>query len=62
MSNSLKEFQELLAVEFFGKTEAEHCVQCKQPFSDSNTHTEAGWKETKISRMCEDCFDKIFEV
>lgn len=36
------------------------CVQCRQPFTDKNVHTEAGWKETKISGMCEDCFDEMW--
>ena len=35
------------------------CVECKAPFSDKNTHTTAGWKETQISGMCEDCFDRV---
>lgn len=36
------------------------CIKCKQPFTDKNVHTELGWKETRISRLCEDCFDAIF--
>jgi hypothetical protein len=36
------------------------CIDCKQPFSDKNVHTSAGWRETKISNCCEDCFDKMF--
>lgn len=35
------------------------CVLCGEEFSDKNTHTDAGWKETKISGMCEDCFDDV---
>ena len=35
------------------------CWRCHQPFSDKNTHTEAGWGETRISGMCEDCFDEV---
>ena len=36
------------------------CVDCDQPFSLKNVHTDAGWKETRISGMCEDCFDGLF--
>lgn len=37
-----------------------HCIQCKAAFTDANTHSAAGWKETQISGFCEDCFDNIF--
>ena len=36
------------------------CIKCGEDFSDKNTHTVAGWKETRISGMCEDCFDELF--
>jgi len=36
------------------------CIKCGEAFSDKNTHTAMGWKETRISGMCEDCFDKLF--
>jgi|GEM_PF-6376960 len=35
------------------------CIRCKKPFSDENVKTAAGWAETKISQMCELCFDAI---
>jgi hypothetical protein len=35
------------------------CVGCSQPFTASNVHTAAGWSETKISQLCEDCFDAV---
>lgn len=35
------------------------CVQCKEPFSDSNFFTHLGWKETKISGLCEKCWDAM---
>ena len=37
-----------------------HCMDCGQAFSSENTHSEAGWKETQISGICEDCFDTLF--
>jgi predicted Zn-ribbon and HTH transcriptional regulator len=40
--------------------EAPKCRECKQLFSDKNVHTSAGWKETRISGICEDCFDAMF--
>jgi hypothetical protein len=39
----------------------EECICCKQPFNTINTFTEAGWKETQTSGMCETCFDELFE-
>jgi len=33
------------------------CVSCGQSFNKDNTFTEAGWRETKISGLCEECFD-----
>lgn len=35
-----------------------HPMVCEQPFSDKNTHSADGWRETQISGMCEDCFDE----
>jgi len=35
------------------------CIRCKAPFSNANVHTPEGWAETRITRMCEDCFDAI---
>jgi hypothetical protein len=37
------------------------CAICGQAFSDQNVYTELGWKEIKISGLCEDCFDRITE-
>jgi hypothetical protein len=36
------------------------CVECGQPFTSANVYTPEGWKETKISGMCEKCFDRAF--
>jgi hypothetical protein len=38
------------------------CLECGQPFTSSNVHTPEGWKETKLSQLCEDCFDTITAV
>ena len=36
------------------------CVECQKPV-EKHIHTEAGWREYKISGLCEDCFYEIFE-
>lgn len=57
---SLAGYRSALADAIFGATPKECCVVCKQPFSNENVFTPAGWNETRISRMCEACFDRIF--
>lgn len=37
------------------------CVECDRAFSTENVHTPAGWRETQMSGLCEDCFDRLFE-
>lgn len=37
------------------------CLNCCEPFSVKNVFTAAGWAETKISGLCEQCFDMICE-
>ena len=37
------------------------CIQCQQPFTEENVKTLLGWKETRLSGMCEKCFDALFE-
>lgn len=37
------------------------CFSCKEEFSEKNVFTDAGWLETKLSGLCERCFNKIFE-
>ena len=37
-------------------------AQCKEAFSDKNVFTQAGWRETKISKMCESCWDNLFKA
>ena len=36
------------------------CICCGEAFSENNVFTEAGWREAKISGMCEECFDALF--
>jgi hypothetical protein len=57
---SLRDFQKQMEEAVYGETPAGHCVNCKQPFSQANVRTEAGWKETQISKLCEVCWDKLF--
>lgn len=37
------------------------CISCGAMFDEVNTHSVAGWRETQISGMCEDCFDELFK-
>lgn len=40
--------------------EQNKCISCSQEFvQDVNVHTDLGWKETRISGLCENCFDDI---
>ena len=61
--NDLNELKQTLKEAAFGneRPKAGCCISCKQPFSDVNVFTDAGWRETKISGMCEACFDDIFK-
>jgi hypothetical protein len=36
------------------------CIKCNEPFTNENVHSSEGLAETKISQICEDCFDDIF--
>ncbi len=38
-----------------------NCVECKEPFTAKNTYSDAGWRETQLSGLCENCFDAAFE-
>lgn len=58
--NDLQSFKDSFAEQLYGKTEPGCCVQCKRPFTSLNVYTEAGWRETKISKMCECCWDHLF--
>ncbi|WP_233866764.1 hypothetical protein [Paraburkholderia adhaesiva] len=39
-----------------------HCVSCGARFSDVNVYSDAGWIETRISGLCEACFDTFVEL
>ena len=56
----MQKFVDGLAEATFGATPPYCCVSCKQPFSGANVFTPAGWREVRISKMCEACFDKAF--
>lgn len=58
----LDDFKEQLEMAAFGATKPGTCVKCKEAFSDKNVHTQAGWRETKISKMCENCWDNLFKA
>ena len=59
----MKEIKDQMAVDIFGgPLKPGCCVKCKQPFTNINVHTEAGWRETKISSLCEDCFNEVIST
>lgn len=63
ISDEEKEFIDSLGVAKFYKKANENpdrCIICNEPFTDKNVFTPSGWKETKISCICEKCFDKMF--
>lgn len=50
-----------LAIEVFGRTrDGKTCIECNEPFTSKNVFTALGWKETKLSGLCESCWDKLF--
>ena len=55
--NPLKDLLELMRKELYGETPEGCCVKCKKPFSSENVFMEAGWKDTKISKLCEVCWE-----
>jgi hypothetical protein len=38
------------------------CISCREPFSEANVYSEAGWLETRVSGLCEVCFDAIADI
>lgn len=38
------------------------CRNCGERFSDANVYSEAGWLETRISGLCEVCFDTLADL
>ena len=38
--------------------DGKHCVQCGEVYSAKNVYTTDGWKETRITGLCERCFDE----
>lgn len=55
---NMDEFRELAATS--GQTFTK-CVTCERPFTNDNVKTAAGWRETQITGICEECFDSLFE-
>jgi hypothetical protein len=52
---------DILPAEMQQRLKSGVCISCGQPFTDGNVHSDAGWRETQISGMCEDCFDTLLE-
>jgi hypothetical protein len=51
---------QLLPEEMKQRLAAGVCIDCGHPFTDANVHSDAGWREVKLSNICEDCFDALF--
>jgi len=58
LPESLSDFDKLL--DNGGETYI-NCSECGEVFSDDNTKSPAGWRETQMSGMCEACFDALHE-
>lgn len=61
---TLQDLVDQTAILAFGRKPSDvpgRCVNCTEPFSDKNVFTPAGWKETKISQLCEKCWDEMFK-
>uniref|UniRef100_A0A6M3KYN1 Uncharacterized protein n=1 Tax=viral metagenome TaxID=1070528 RepID=A0A6M3KYN1_9ZZZZ len=61
----LQGFKDRLAIDLYGQTTAQAtqtdlCIQCKEPALDK-CYSDAGRSEYRISGLCEQCFDNIFE-
>ena len=41
-----------------GEAPEGNCINCQKPFTEENVFTDAGWRETRITQMCEKCFDE----
>lgn len=64
--SDLQSFKDFVATQLHGMTKAEAhekdiCIDCKQPWQPK-THTDAGKREYRISGMCEECFDALFDL
>lgn len=59
----LEALKENLAKQAFGGAPVPegHCRSCRQPFSDANVFTPAGWGETQLSKLCEKCWDEMWK-
>ena len=53
-------YEDFRRIEAAGGLRFHTCVSCMDDFRPDNTHTKLGWVETQISRMCEDCYDRLF--
>lgn len=51
--------RELVTVVIVFRPPRTHCRSCGEPFSYANVYSEAGWIETRISGLCEVCFDTM---
>jgi len=53
---------EFSTLEEEGKLKFPKCMFCLEDFTDDNCQTKAGWRETQIAGICENCFTKLFTI
>ena len=56
LPESFRSYCELLTR---GRYTFKHCEMCGEDFTEENTRSKEGWRETQISGYCETCFDKL---
>lgn len=44
----------------YSRRNGHNCVRCSDAFTNANVYTAAGWRETKLSGLCERCWDEVF--
>lgn len=57
---ALADLKEKMKADLYPNRKEGHCLECNEVFSNKNCHSAAGWKETQISGICENCFDRMF--
>ena len=62
MSNSLEKLKAATRqAAGFAEPDGIRCVSCRDPFTAANVFTPAGERETRISGLCERCWDSMFK-
>jgi len=58
----LDKFKEWLSTQLYGEPPAGACPRCKEAYNVTvYVFTAAGWRETKLSGLCDRCWDELFK-